>query len=113
MLLSHFFMVGGISYPIFFTLAIFNRQTISLRQQLTGRMKTESGPQLILEFVGMLLPYGLFQVFHFLFEASTAYLLIIGIGAALMLAHPLWLRLIYKYVMQNKHINIEGFRASS
>lgn len=113
MLLSHFFMAGGISYPIFFTLAIFNRQTISLQQQLTGRMKTESGPQLILEFVGMLLPYGLFQVFHFLFEASTAYLLIIGTGAALMLAHPLWLRLIYKYVMQNKHINIEEFRASS
>ena len=58
------------------------------------------------------LPVIILQVFTSLLSENTALLIILGIGLAFTLTHPLWMRNIYKRFMKRRYENMEGFRCS-
>ena len=93
-------------------MAVYNKQTLPLNQKITGKNNVENGVQLIIELVGMLSPLVLVALFIILFDETTAYIILAIVGLILTLAHPIWLRHIYKRMMRRKYINLEGFHAS-
>lgn len=112
MMLAYFFLSSGLLYFILFQLAVYNKQTLPLDQKLTGKGNMENGLQLILEMVGMLSPILIVAILLIAFDETTAYSVMIVLGALLTLLHPLWLQNIYRRMMARKHENLDGFKSS-
>ena len=112
MMAAYLLLCSGLLYFTLFQLAVYNKQTLPLNQKITGKNNVENGVQLIIELVGMLSPLVLVALFIILFDETTAYIILAIVGLILTLAHPIWLRHIYKRMMRRKYINLEGFHAS-
>ena len=112
MMFAYLFICTGPLYMILFELAIYNNQTLPLQQKLTGKANFENGRQLIIELVAFIGPIILVNVILLLFESSTAYLVLMAIGMVFTVAHPWWLRRIYRRMMMRRYENLEGFHAS-
>ncbi len=112
MMLAYMLLSSGMLYFMLFQLAVFNKQTLPLDQKITGKNNVENGMQLVIELVAMFSPLVLVALLILLFSETTAYWVLVVVGLALTLAHPLWLRNIYKRMMARKYENLEGFHAS-
>ena len=112
MMLAYMLLSSGVLYLVLFQLAVYNKQTLPLDKQITGKGNVENGLQLILELGAMFLPIGLVAVLLILFDETTAYLMLILIGLVGTLLHPLWLRNVYRRMMLRKYENLEGFHAT-
>lgn len=112
MMMAYLLLSSGALYFMLFQLAVYNKQTLPLDQKITGKNNVENGMQLVIEMVAMFAPLVLVALFILLFSETVAYWMLIGVGLAFTLAHPLWLRNIYKRMMDRKYENLEGFHAS-
>lgn len=112
MVLAYLLISSGLLSFIMFQLAVTNKQTMPLNQKITGKGNIESGVQLILELVAMFLPIALVGVLVFVFNETTAYIVLSVIGLLFTLTHPLWLRNVYKRMMKRRYVNLEGFHAT-
>jgi len=112
MMLAYLLLTSGLGYAIMFQLAVYNKQTLPLDQKMTGKNNVESGFQLAIEMVGMFLPLLLVGGMLALTDEDTAYALLALLGLLLTVAHPLWLRSIYRRMMVRRYANLEGFHAS-
>ena len=112
MMLAYFLLTSGLNYFIMFQLAVSNKQTLPLDAKLTGKNNVESGIQLLVELTAMFAPLILMGLLLLLVDVTTAYILMASIGFLLTVTHPLWLRHIYRRMMNRKYANLEGFHAS-
>lgn len=112
MMIAYFFLTSGLGYFIMFQLAVYNKQTLPLDSKVAGKNGVESGLQLVIELLGMLLPLLLVGGMLLLFEETWAYIVVSLFGLLLTVLHPIWLRNIYNRMMQRKYANLEGFHAS-
>ena len=112
MMIAYFFLTSGLGYFIMFQLAVYNKQTLPLDSKVAGKNGVESGLQLVIELLGMLLPLLLVGGMLLLFEETWAYVVVSLFGLLLTVLHPIWLRNIYNRMMQRKYANLEGFHAS-
>jgi hypothetical protein len=112
MMLAYLLLSSGLLYFTLFQLAVYNKQTLPLNQKITGKNNVENGIQLILQMVSMFSPLILVSVLIFLASETVAYIVLIIIGLAFTLTHPIWLRHIYVRMMKRKYANLEGFTAS-
>ncbi len=112
MMLAYMLLSSGMLYCIMFQLAVYNKQTLPLDQKITGKNNVESGLQLIIEMVAMLLPLLIVGILVVFFEEDTAYIIMSVVGLLLTIAHPWWLRNIYQRMMRRKYELLEGFHAS-
>lgn len=112
MMIAYMLVSSGLLYCVLFQLAVYNKQTLPLNQKITGKNSIENGMQLVIELIAMFLPMALVIVLLFLFDETTAYLIMSAIGLAFTLAHPWWLRNVYNRMMMRKYENLEGFHAS-
>ena len=112
MMLAYMLLTSGLCYFIIFQLAVYNKQTLPLNSQVMGKNGVESGFQLLIEMVGMIAPLVLVGVMLLFFEEDTAYAVMALLGLVLTVAHPIWLRNIYRRLMKRKYVNMEGFHAS-
>ena len=111
MMLAYLLLSSGLLYFTLFQLAVYNKQTLPLNQKITGKNNVENGIQLILQMVSMFSPLILVSVLIFLASETVAYIVLIIIGLAFTLTHPIWLRHIYVRMMKRKYANLEGFTA--
>lgn len=112
MMLAYLLLSSGLLYFMMFQLAVYNKQTLPLNEKLTGKGNVENGLQLAIEMGAMFLPLVLVSVLLLLLSETAAYIVMMLVGLALTLSHPLWLRHIYKRMMKRKYGNLEGFHAS-
>ena len=112
MVVAYMLLCSGLIYFLLFQLAVYNKQTLPLNQKITGKNNLETGLQLAIELLAMLLPLALAAILILLFDEGTAYVVLAVIGLAFTLFHPLWLRNIYSRMMVRKYTNLEGFHAS-
>lgn len=110
--LSCFFLTSGFTFFILMQLAVFNKLTINLNTKVTGKNSGGSFFQSMIIMTGFFGPVIIIRILTSLFSETTAMLIILIMGAALTLAHPLWLRHIYRRFMARRYENMEGFRAS-
>jgi hypothetical protein len=112
MMVAYFLLSSGLLYFTLFQLAVYNKQTVPLNVKMTGKNNVENGIQFVIQMVAMFSPLVLVSVFIFLFNETTAYVVLAIIGLIFTLTHPIWLRHIYKRMMRRKYANLEGFHAS-
>ena len=112
MMVAYMLLSSGVLYCVLFQLAVYNKQTVPLNQKLTGKNSVENGFQLLIEMAAMFAPLVLVSVMILLFEESTAYIVLALLGLVFTIAHPLWLRNVYRRMMARKYENLEGFHAT-
>ncbi len=112
MLLGYMLLTGGLLHFIIFQLAVYNRQSLPLQQKITAKGNFENGIQIAIETVALFGP-GAFAAIGFLLVGPTyTFLMMCIIGLAFMLTHPIWIRNIYRRMMEHRYENIEGFHAT-
>lgn len=112
MMVAYMLLSSGVLYCVLFQLAVYNKQTIPLNAKLIGKNNVESGFQLVIEMLAMFAPLVLVAIMILLFEESTAYIVLAVLGLLFTLAHPWWLRHVYRRMMLRKYDNLEGFHAT-
>ena len=105
------FFSAGVVFACLFQLAVYNNTTIHLNDKLT-RSGRGTRMQMLISMVSMFAPMLVMMVLINLFSEQTASLVLLIIGAAGTLLHPLWLRNIYKRFMKRRYENMAGFRES-
>ncbi len=110
--LACFFLTSGFTFWTLMQLAVYNKLTINLNTKVMGKNTGGTFFQSMIIMAGFFLPVIIIQVFTSLLSENTALLIILGIGIAFTLTHPLWLRNIYKRFMKRRYENMEGFRSS-
>ena len=103
------FFTTGVIFPFLFQLAVYNNTTLHLNEKLTksGRStKIQTIVSLAALFVPMFVMYVLITLFNT--EIASSIMLLIGLAGTLF--HPLWLRNIYARFMKRRYINMAGFR---
>ena len=110
--LACFFLASGFTFWILMQLAVYNKLTLNLNTKVTGKNSGGSFFQTMIIMAGFFGPVIVIRPLIALFSETTAMLIILAIGLGFTLAHPLWLRNIYKRFMQRRYENMEGFRAS-
>ena len=110
--LACFFLTSGFTFWVLMQLAVYNKLTLNLNTKLTGKNSGGNFFQTMIIMAGFFGPVIIIQPLITLLNETTAMLIILGIGLAFTLTHPLWLRNIYKRFMARRYENMEGFRAS-
>lgn len=113
MLLSMLCFTAGPIYCLLMQLAVYNKQTMPLNKKLISQRNIETNWFLaIIEFIVMFAPIFVIFLLLALFSENVAYLIMLFIGVAFIVAHPLWLRNIYRRFMARRYENMESFRAT-
>ena len=112
MMLAYLLLTSGVLYFILYQLAVYNKQTLPLDKKITGKGNVENGLQLVMEMLAMFVPMAIMVVMFIFFEESTVYLSMLVLGALFTIAHPLWLRYIYRRFMARRYENLEGFHST-
>lgn len=110
--LSCFFLTSGFTFWMLMQLAIYNKLTLNLNTKITGKNSGGTAYQSIIIMAGFFGPVIIIQPLITLLSETTALYIILAIGLAFTLTHPLWLRNIYKRFMKRRYENMEGFRSS-
>ena len=110
--LACFFLTSGFTFWTLMQLAVYNKLTLNLNTKVTGKNSGGTFFQTMIIMAGFFLPVIILQVLTSLCSENTALLIILGIGLAFTLTHPLWMRNIYKRFMKRRYENMEGFRSS-
>ena len=105
------FFSAGVVFACLFQLAVYNNNTIHLNEKLT-RSGRGTRMQMLISMVSMFAPMLVMMVLINLFSEQTASLVLLLIGVAGTLLHPLWLRNIYKRFLKRRYENMAGFRES-
>ena len=112
-MLASFFITTGFVFFIMFQLAVYNKSTMNLNQKVMGRNSTSNWFQSMLIFAGFLLPVILIMILNAIFtDKQVSVYILLGIGVAFTVLHPVWLRNVYTRFMKRRYTNMEGFRAS-
>lgn len=108
-----FFITIGFVFFIMFQLAVYNKSTMNLNEKVMGRNSTSNWFQTMLIMGGFFLPVILIMALNAIFpDGRVSVWITLVIGIAFTLAHPLWLRNVYKRFMKRRYVNMAGFRAS-
>ena len=112
MVLAYLFTATGPVYLLLFQMAVYNKTTLPLNDKITGKNQMENKWQSIASIVAMFAPVALVFILQAVFSDDVAYLLLLLSGAAVTLSEPLWMRNIYRRMMQRRYDNLEGFHST-
>ena len=112
MVLAYMLTATGPVYCMLFQMAVYNKATLPLNDKITGKNQMENKWQAIVSMIGFFAPVALVMLLQAIFSDEIAYLVLIVIGLAFTLAEPLWMRNIYRRMMQRRYDNLEGFHAT-
>ena len=112
MMLAYMSIAAGLVHFIIFQLAVYNKQTIPLQLKVTNSNNFENGWQLIIQMVALFAPGIIVSTGFTLVGETSTFILMILLGLAFVIAHPLWIRNIYQRMMQRRYENLEGFHST-
>lgn len=112
MLLAYMLLTAGLLHFIIFQLAVYNKQTLPLQQQVTAKGNFENGYQIVIELVALFGPLLITGVGYMLVGLTYTYIFMCVVGLGFIVTHPLWIRNIYRRMMLRRYENLEGFRTT-
>lgn len=110
--LAYLLLAVGPIYWMMFQMAVFNKKTIALNESISGKNRGSTLYQSLLSMAAFAAPMLLNGLLSPLFGVETTQWIFVGIGIAIMLASPLWIRNVYNRFMKRRYENMEGFRNS-
>ena len=112
MLLGYMLLTAGVLHFVIFQLAVYNKQTLPLQQKMTAKGNFENGMQLVIELLSLFAPGAIATIGFLLVGETWTFVFMSLIGLAFIVTHPIWIRNIYKRMMQRRYENIDGFHAT-
>jgi len=112
MLVAYMLLTAGVLHFVIFQLAVYNKQTLPLQQKMTAKGNFENGMQLVIELLSLFAPGAIAAVGFILVGETYTFIFMSLIGLAFIVTHPIWIRHIYKRMMQHRYENIDGFHAT-
>lgn len=112
MLLAYMLLTAGVLHFVIFQLAIYNKQTLPLQQKMTAKGNFENGMQLVIELLSLFAPGAIATVGFLLVGPTYTFIFMSLLGLAFIVTHPIWIRHIYKRMMQRRYENIDGFHVT-
>lgn len=112
MVLAFLFITTGPVYFCFFQLAVYNKQTISLNEKMTGKLGGSSAVQTVTSLGAFFVPILLYYILTACCGQRVGLFVMMIIGIVFTLSNSFWLRNIYRRMMLRRYENMEGFRAS-
>lgn len=113
MLFSMAVFTAGPIYFLLMQMAVYNRQTIPLNTKFISKGNIENNYfQIVVELLAMFMPIAFISLLDSACGETSAYIIMLVIGAAFILLHKLWIRNIYKRLMARRYKNMESFRAT-
>lgn len=112
MIAAYMLTTSGSEYFLLFQLAVYNKQSQPLTQNVTGKDNANAGMQLTVNLVAFLFPVMLALALTWLFGTDVGYGIMCVVGLAFTLTHNLWLRNVYDRMMRRKYANLDGFHAT-
>ena len=109
---SYMFLTIGFIYCLLFQLAVYNKKTISLNENVMGKNSGGSFFQSFITILAFTLPIMLNSILVVIFSEETAQWFFLITGILLMLTSPWWIKSVYKRFMKRRYQNMEGFRDS-
>ena len=105
------FTAGPVSF-CFFQVAVYNNRTVDLNAKMTARSNQGTGLQQIMAFAAFFLPAVVYAPLGLVFGETVARWALIALGLGFILTSRLWIRNVYRRLMQRRYQNMEGFRDS-
>ena len=112
MVLAYMLLTAGFLHFVIFQLAVYNKQTLPLQEKVTAKGNFENGMQLAIEMVALLGPVIITGVGYVLVGLTKTYIFMCVLGLGFIVAHPRWIRNIYKRMMNRRYENLEGFHST-
>ena len=105
------FTAGPVSF-CFFQVAVYNNRTVDLNAKMTARSNQGTGLQQLMAFAAFFLPAVVYAPLGLAFGETVARWTLIVLGLGFILTSRLWIRNVYRRLMQRRYQNMEGFRDS-
>ena len=105
------FTAGPVSF-CFFQVAVYNNRTVDLNAKMTARSNQGTGLQQLMAFAAFFLPAVVYAPLGLVFGETVARWTLIALGLGFILTSRLWIRNVYRRLMQRRYQNMEGFRDS-
>ena len=112
MLMGYMLLTAGVLHFVIFQLAVYNKQTLPLQQKVTAKGNFENGMQLVIELLSMFAPGAIAAIGFLLVGPTYTFIFMSLLGLAFIVTHPIWIRHIYKRMMQRRYENIDGFHTT-
>ena len=112
MLVAYMLLTAGVLHFVIFQLAVYNKQTLPLQQKVTAKGNFENGMQLVIELLSLFAPGAIATIGFLLVGPTYTFIFMSLIGLAFIVTHPIWIRHIYKRMMQRRYENIDGFHTT-
>jgi hypothetical protein len=112
MLLGYMLLTAGVLHFVIFQLAVYNKQTLPLQQKMTAKGNFENGMQLVIELLSLFAPGAIATIGFLLVGPTYTFIFMSLLGLTFIVTHPIWIRHIYKRMMQRRYENIDGFHST-
>ncbi len=109
-LLSYLFATIGLVFPSMFSLAIINKETLSLNNILTASNRNNKYIQMLVSLGSFSVPIIICRSINALTDSNAGYIIMLVAGMASTILHRRWLTFIYHQFMKRRYENLEGFR---
>ena len=112
-LISIMLFTAGLCYFLFFQMAVYNKNTIPLNNNLISKGGIESNYiPMVVNILVFLVPTISYSIVHALFGDIPANFMMLIIGIIFIAIHKICLKNIYVRMMKRKYDNLDGFRSS-
>jgi len=106
------FVVGPV-YCLLMQMAVYNRQTQPLNAKFISKGNVETNYfQVAAELLAMFAPVIIISLLNSFFSDTVTFIILLLVGVVFIGLHGLWIKNIYKRLMQRRYANMEGFRAT-
>lgn len=113
MLVSYAVFTMGFQYFMLFQAAAYNKQTTALNEKLTTKGGLDGNYIQMFITIGLLIiPNIIVTILQSMLNNKIAYTVMMLIGIVFIITRNIWLRNIYKRIMQRKYIMLESFTAT-
>lgn len=112
MVFAYMLITAGLLHFIIFQLAVYNKQTLPLQLKVTAKGNFENGAQIAIEMIALIAPVAITGLGYLLVGLTYTYIFMCVLGLAFIFTHHLWIRNIYKRMMERRYENLEGFMNS-
>lgn len=110
--LSYAFFTIGFIYFMLFQMAVYNKKTMLLNENITGKNSGGTFFQGMVSTAAFFLPMFINTLLAFFFSEETAQWVFLITGIILALTSRYWIKNIYYRFMKRRYVNMEGFRDS-
>ncbi len=111
--LAMYAFIAGPIHFMYFQLAVYNNQTCSLNEKVTGKtFQTNNALQMLFAFMGFMLPLLVVRVGKVLIGTEVTSGVMLVVGLAFMLSSRLWIGNIYQRMMRRRYKNLDNFKAT-